>query len=823
MTSVRSSFCAVDGLLDGRRNCCDTEDAGSIPRQLSSPGQLWLEMKDDVHMHAHRRGGGSASAKRDNRFAHHGHLLIFLTVLCNPVVDKESDRVVAVFFVVCSNFSKEDHEHLNFLEKQFLVCYGRLKQTRIATVTNCTKERRNSTYPILKLCEDLFDQDAASLQIKVLRYLLQHTNCQSGCVILVDADHRELFCQVIGGSKLEQEIRFPIDQNNIFSRVLTNKKLITLQDIDPEKKKKLEIELGVEVESLLCVPVCSRVTGDVVAIACMINKNDADSFSEVDIETVVHCFKYTATVLHSTISVQNERFLKNQTQALLQVARNLFTHLDDLTRLLREIMQEARSLTKAERCSVFLLERETNELVAKVFDGDVQEGKESEVRLPADQGIAGHVATTGELLNIDDAYSHPLFYRGVDETTGFRTRNILCFPIKNENDEVIGVAQLCNKVNGVGFSSFDEDIAQAFSVFCCMSIVHSLMYKRVRDAQHRSNLSNELMAYHMQVSLEEVMRHAMVPIPPPQFFDPDMDKFHYIPRNLAYDQTPLAVMSMFEDMGFISRHRIGRETLTKFVLMVRKGYRDPPYHNWAHAFAVAHFCYLMHKNLGLQDLFGELEVFALFVACLCHDIDHRGTTNSYQVASESVLAALYSSEGSVMEDYEKVLDLVKDIVLATDLAHHLKIVDDINAMAKAGYDKNNLKHRRLLLCLLMTSCDLSDQTKTWMNSKKIAELIYQEFFSQGDMERKMGRNPSEMMDRCKACIPELQIGFLDGIALPVFRTLTQIFPDAVVVVKAVENNRLMWTRVAKKLKDLNLPSNMDVFKMNLNEEALASS
>jgi len=56
-----------------------------------------------------------------------------------------------------------------------------------------------------------------------------------------------------------------------------------------------------------------------------------------------------------------------------------------------------------------------------------------------------------------------------------------------------------------------------------------------------------------------------------------------------------------------------------------------------------------------------------------------------------------------------------------------------------------------------------------------------------------------------------------------FRTLTQIFPDAVVVVKAVENNRLMWTRVAKKLKDLNLPSNMDVFKMNLNEEALASS
>lgn len=43
------------------------------------------------------------------------------------------------------------------------------------------------------------------------------------------------------------------------------------------------------------------------------------------------------------------------------------------------------------------------------------------------------MATTGKILNIKDAYSHPLFYRGVDDSTGFRTRNILCFPIKNES------------------------------------------------------------------------------------------------------------------------------------------------------------------------------------------------------------------------------------------------------------------------------------------------------------------------------------------------------------------------------------------------------
>lgn len=64
-----------------------------------------------------------------------------------------------------------------------------------------------------------------------------------------------------------------------------------------------------------------------------------------------------------------------------------------------------------------------------------------EIRIPADQGIAGHVATTGQILNIPDAYAHPLFYRGVDDSTGFRTRNILCFPIKNENQGATGAAR----------------------------------------------------------------------------------------------------------------------------------------------------------------------------------------------------------------------------------------------------------------------------------------------------------------------------------------------------------------------------------------------
>ena len=78
-------------------------------------------------------------------------------------------------------------------------------------------------------------------------------------------------------------------------------------------------------------------------------------------------------------------------------------------------------------------------------------------------------------------------------------RNILCFPIK-DGDDVLGVAELCNKKNAPCFTRIDEELAMSFSAFCGISLVHGLMYKKVRDAQHRSQLSNELIMYHMKVA-----------------------------------------------------------------------------------------------------------------------------------------------------------------------------------------------------------------------------------------------------------------------------------------------------------------------------------
>ena len=73
----------------------------------------------------------------------------------------------------------------------------------------------------------------------------------------------------------------------------------------------------------------------------------------------------------------------------------------------------------------------------------------------------------------------------------------------------------------------------------------------------------------------------------------------------------------------------------RFVLMVKRGYRDTAYHNWSHALSVTHFFYVLDHQCHLLSHLSNLEQLALFISCLCHDIDHRGTNNAFQESSVS--------------------------------------------------------------------------------------------------------------------------------------------------------------------------------------------
>jgi DNA-binding NtrC family response regulator len=127
---------------------------------------------------------------------------------------------------------------------------------------------------------------------------------------------------------------------------------------------------------------------------------------------------------------------------------------DRLHRSLAEITNKIKEKLQADRVSIFLFDRESCELWSVVSE------EKKTMRLDARLGIAGHVAMNGENVNVEDAYEHPLFYKEVDQETGYRTRTLLAVPLTNSRGEVIAVGEAVNKYNG-RFTAEDAESMQS--------------------------------------------------------------------------------------------------------------------------------------------------------------------------------------------------------------------------------------------------------------------------------------------------------------------------------------------------------------------------
>lgn len=161
--------------------------------------------------------------------------------------------------------------------------------------------------------------------------------------------------------------------------------------------------------------------------------------------------------------------------ALLKIAQTVAAE-TNIETLLQVIAEETKSTIQADRCSVFLYDKDKNELWSKVALGmDSQE-----IRFPADKGLAGHVVKTGETINIKDAYTDDRFNKEIDLKTGYKTTTILCMPIKNLNQEIIGAFQVLNKLNGT-FTEEDEDLLIAIGSSAGVALENAQLFKQQEE------------------------------------------------------------------------------------------------------------------------------------------------------------------------------------------------------------------------------------------------------------------------------------------------------------------------------------------------------
>ncbi|CAK1588034.1 unnamed protein product [Parnassius mnemosyne] len=252
---------------------------------------------------------------------------------------------------------------------------------------------------------------------------------------------------------------------------------------------------------------------------------------------------------------------------------------------------------------------------------------------------------------------------------------------------------------------------------------------------------------------------------------------------------PVLCFHLFHVYGLISHFKLDAVKVWKLFSLIEEGYHSTnPYHNSVHAADVtqAMHCFLQQKRI--REHLEPLEVMASLLAAIAHDMDHPGVNQPFLIATSNHLATLYRNT-SVLENHHwrsavscliesGVLDQLQDVraklehqisslILATDITRQQEYLSQF----KGHLDNNTLdmrrsEHRHLVLQIALKCADISNPCRPWEISRKWSLKVCEEFFRQGDYERKLNLPVTALCDRHTTSIPKIQTGFFKFVVTP---------------------------------------------------------
>ena len=238
---------------------------------------------------------------------------------------------------------------------------------------------------------------------------------------------------------------------------------------DPRFSNSSDKATGYRTTTILCMPI-KAVDGSIVGVLQAINKKDA-IFNVTDEDVLRLLANLAGVALQNAMLYKNSEIVRDKFRSLLDIIRAMQGELG-VNSLIFTITQRTIRVVDADRCTLYLVDNVQKALFA--MQGEVN------IRISMEQGIAGSVATSGDVLNIPDAYDNPNFNQAIDKKTGYRTKAILCMPIKAEG-QVIGVLQLINKVADPGiFTAEDESTMGIFLAIAGPILAASNLYAQIQ-------------------------------------------------------------------------------------------------------------------------------------------------------------------------------------------------------------------------------------------------------------------------------------------------------------------------------------------------------
>ncbi|XP_053482525.1 high affinity cGMP-specific 3',5'-cyclic phosphodiesterase 9A [Ictalurus furcatus] len=256
---------------------------------------------------------------------------------------------------------------------------------------------------------------------------------------------------------------------------------------------------------------------------------------------------------------------------------------------------------------------------------------------------------------------------------------------------------------------------------------------------------------------------------------------------------------MYTDLEFISTFNIELDVLQHFLYEVYKRYNNIPFHNFKHCFCVTQMMYGLIWLTDLRAKIDSIDLLIMLTSAVCHDLDHTGYNNAYQINARTELALRYNdisplenhhcavafeilekTESNIFrnlttDQYKRIREGIIKCILATDMSRHTEILNKFKAILPV-FDFSNKDHRDVLMMIMIKVSDISNEARPMDVAEPWLDCLLQEFFNQSDMEKLEGLPVTPFMDRDKVTKPSSQTGFIRFVLFPLFIELANLFP-----------------------------------------------
>ncbi|XP_014673302.1 PREDICTED: high affinity cAMP-specific 3',5'-cyclic phosphodiesterase 7A-like [Priapulus caudatus] len=300
----------------------------------------------------------------------------------------------------------------------------------------------------------------------------------------------------------------------------------------------------------------------------------------------------------------------------------------------------------------------------------------------------------------------------------------------------------------------------------------------------------------------------------------------FILDRITYGQSLWYICThLFIEYGLVQHFHLDLTKVMKCFSLIAEGYHsNNPYHNATHAADVtqAMHCYLQEKKL--RRSMSPVELMAALLAAVGHDLDHPGVNQAFLIATSNHLAALYKNS-SVLEnhhwrkcisilhecclldhlgrdDWEELRYLIRILILATDITRQQEFLTRFKKHTDRGdlHDLRVSEQRHFILQITLKCADISNPCRPWEISNRWSERASEEFYRQGDLEKKIGIPVTPLCDRMSTPVPKIQAGFMEFVVGPLFKLWQQFLPTRLsgVMVGCLETNKTIWQEAVRK-------------------------